>query len=167
MLSTIVSQCQTCMRGFNPTSQRGSEEEPLSNHSLNSPLPSLPPPPSPGEHSAHVVPQHVNGGSRPTDRTHSRHRRKTDSWQKWRAWPGALSARWLGVQTEWYWSKCLGCHPLSGSELHTTVSYWIDESLTMKQRQCLILPETLALYLDVHFALTDCGLIHIISAQSW
>lgn len=35
VLSITVSQCQTCMRDVNPTSQQGPEEEPLNNRTLN------------------------------------------------------------------------------------------------------------------------------------
>lgn len=53
VLSITVSQCQTCMRDVNPTSQQGPEEEPLNNRTLN--------PPSSGKYSA-ISHTHADSG---------------------------------------------------------------------------------------------------------
>ena len=135
-----LNNCQSVsnmyMRDLNPTSQQGPEEEPLNNRTLN--------PPSSGKYSTASHAQHVDGGWRPSWPEHTRDTdtRGKDTRQKHVLGRGCTGLIAEGsnraVTDQGVWDAI----PSNGSELQTTVSYWMD---AVKQRRCLILPETLAL----------------------
>lgn len=125
VLSITVSQCQTSMRDVNPTSQQGPEEEPLKQSHFE-------PAPTP-RHQANTALYHTHTdmptvGRTPTDWTHLRRRHGTDNWQEygrrwWRDCISLMAEGWnRAILIKVSWER----HPLSWSDLRTTVSYWRD-----------------------------------------